>query len=57
MPKFETKGADLYIDDKKVIKSFESITSWFWFATEESYKQDSLVDGKEPDMGIGFNFM
>jgi hypothetical protein len=48
MPKFETKDKDLYIDNHKVIKGWESFTGWFWFATEEAYKQDSiLTDGKE----------
>jgi len=43
---FETKGKDLYIDGKKVLKGYESFTGWFWFATEESYKQDSVIEGK-----------
>ncbi|MGD2085609.1 MAG: hypothetical protein PVH61_05420 [Candidatus Aminicenantes bacterium] len=48
MPKFETKDKDLYIDNQKVIKGWESFTGWFWFATEEAYKQDSILsNGKE----------
>jgi hypothetical protein len=48
MPKFESKDKDLYIDNQKVIKGYESFTGWYWFATEEAYKQDSLLpDGKE----------
>jgi hypothetical protein len=48
MPKFETKEKDLYIDNQKVIKGWESFTGWYWFATEEAYKQDSILpDGKE----------
>lgn len=46
MAEFETKGKDLYIDGKKVLKGYESFTGWFWFATEESYKQDSVIEGK-----------
>ena len=45
MAKFEPRGADLYIDDKKVIGAWESVTAWYWFATEESHKQDSVIDG------------
>jgi hypothetical protein len=48
MPKFETKDKELYIDNKKVIKGWESFTGWYWFATEEAYKQDSILpNGKE----------
>jgi len=39
------KGKDLYIDDKKVIRGWESFTGWYWFGTEKAYKQDSLIDG------------
>jgi hypothetical protein len=46
MAKFESKGDDLYIDGKKVIKAWESFTGWFWFATEKSHTQDSVIDGK-----------
>jgi len=48
MTKFEAKDKDLYIDGQKVIKGYESFSGWYWFATEEAYKQDSLLpDGKE----------
>ena len=46
MAEFETKGEDLYIDGKKVLKGFESFSGWYWFATEEAYKQDSVIDGR-----------
>jgi len=45
MPEFKTKNNDLYIDNKKVIKAFESATGWYWFATEISHQQDSVIDG------------
>jgi hypothetical protein len=35
----------LYIDGKKVIKAFESFQGWYWFATEISHQQDSVIDG------------
>jgi hypothetical protein len=48
MAKFETREKELYIDGQKVIKGYESFTGWYWFATEEAYKQDSLLpNGKE----------
>lgn len=46
MAKFEAKGKDLYIDEKKVLRGWESFSGWYWFATEKAYKQDSLIDGK-----------
>ena len=46
MAKFDSKGNDLYVDGKKVLRGWESYTGWYWFATEEAYKQDSLIDGK-----------
>jgi len=42
--KFETKGKDLYIDGKKVLRGWESFSGWYWFATEKAYKQDSQID-------------
>ena len=48
IPEFKSKGKDLYIDGKKVMKGWESWNGWYWFATEEAYKQDSLFpNGKE----------
>ena len=46
MAKFESRGEELYIDGNKVIKGFESYSGWYWFGTEEAYKQDSVIDGK-----------
>lgn len=52
--KFETKGDDLFIDGKKVIKAWESFTGWYWFAVEKVEDripgQDgggSIIDGQE----------
>jgi len=48
MAKFESKGKDLYIDGKKVLKGFESYSGLYWFATEKVAKQDSdMGDGTE----------
>ena len=46
MAKFETKGNELYIDDQKVIKGWESFSGWYWFAVRPVQVQDS-------DMGDG----
>lgn len=46
MAKFDSKGNDLYIDGKKVLRGWESFTGWYWFGTERAYKQDSLIDGQ-----------
>jgi len=46
MTKFETIEGKLYIDDKEIIKGWESYSGWYWFATEASYRQDSVIDDK-----------
>ena len=46
MSRFEAKGAELYIDGKKVLRGWESFSGWYWFGTEKSDKQDSVIDGK-----------
>jgi hypothetical protein len=43
MAEFETKGDDLYIDNHKVIKGWESFGGWYWFATEFVQNQDSVI--------------
>ena len=32
--KLETREDGLYINEKKVIKGWESMSGWYWFATE-----------------------
>tara|TARA_R100000656_G_C3863949_1_gene110595 strand:- start:61 stop:324 length:264 start_codon:yes stop_codon:yes gene_type:complete len=34
MSKLETKEDGLYIDNKRVIKGWESFSGWYWFAIE-----------------------
>jgi hypothetical protein len=47
MAKFETKGNDLYIDGKKVLRGWESFSGWYWFAIEKDRVQMSdFGDGK-----------
>lgn len=48
MAKFDAKDKELYIDSKKVMRGWESFNGMYWFATEEAYKQDSVLpDGSE----------
>lgn len=46
MAKFESKDGKLYIDDKEVLKAWESFSGWYWFGTEKVQTQDSMIDGK-----------
>ena len=46
MAKFENRNGELYIDGKKVLRGWESYTGWYWFATKEVQKQDTVIDGK-----------
>lgn len=58
MAKFETKGKDLYIDGKKVLRGWESFSGWYWFATEKAREQLSdLGDGKGTPDTIYFGYV
>jgi len=46
MAQFKAKDDKLFIDDKEVIKAWESYTGWYWFATEKADTQDSVIDGQ-----------
>ena len=46
MSKLETREDGLYIDGRKVLKGWESFTGWYWFALEDTGKQDSIINGK-----------
>lgn len=41
--KFRTDGKCLFIDGKKVLRGWESFSGWYWFATNEMRKQDSIL--------------
>jgi len=54
MAKFETRGKDLYIDGKKVIRGWESFNGWYWFAIEKDREQMSdFGDGKGAPIQFG----
>ena len=58
MTTFTTKDNKLFIEGREVIKGYESFTGWYWFATEISGTQDSVIDGKVfPDDTIYFGFV
>ena len=40
---FKAKGDDLYIDGKKVLRAWESWNGWYWFATEKTGEQISVM--------------
>ena len=44
--KFESKNGKLFIDDKEVLRGWESYSGWYWFAVEKVQTQDSVIDGK-----------
>ena len=44
MARFEARGADLYINGRKVLRAWESFTGWYWFGVEEV----------EPKLWFGF---
>lgn len=44
--RFEERNGDLYINGEQVIKGWESWNGLYWFAVENSGKQDSVIDGQ-----------
>ena len=57
MAKFEERDGKLFIDEKEVLKGFESVDGWFWFATEKVREQTSLIDGKWVKDTIWYGFV
>ena len=48
----------LLIEGRVVIKGYESVTGWNWFATEVSGTQDSVIDGEVyPNDTIFFGYV
>lgn len=46
------------VNDKPIIRAWESFSGIYWLATEEAWKQDSLIEGKEyKDDQIYFGFV
>ncbi len=57
MAEFQEKDGKLFIDGKEVLKGFESMTGWYWFATEKVQEQTSLIDGKPVKDTIWFGLV
>ena len=58
MAKFESKGTDLYIDGQKVLRGWESWSGWYWFATEKTRDQQSVLnDGRKVPDTIYFGYI
>ena len=58
MAKFETRSDELYIDNQKVLRGWESFSGWYWFATEKSRDQLSdFGDGNSVADTIWFGFI
>ena len=61
---FRSKGDNLFINGKKVIKGWESFSGWYWFATEKveerkvgSETGGSIINGIETDDTIWFGLV
>ena len=46
MAKFEVRGGELFIDGQRVLRAWESLSGWYWFATEKAHTQDSVINGR-----------
>jgi len=46
-----------FVDDKKIIRAWESFTGWYWLATEKAYTQESIINGKTYQDTIWFGFV
>lgn len=65
MAEFKSKGKDLFIDGKKVLRGWESFKGWYWFATEKIEVRTagggngggSMINGKEVDDVIWFGLV
>jgi hypothetical protein len=53
MVKFEVKNEKLYINDKEVLKAWESFSGWFWFGVEKIDEETwfGFVQGLEDEWG------
>ena len=62
MPKLISKNEDLFIDDEhgtkyKVLRGWESLSGWYWFATKKIGTQLCVINGKEIEDTIWFGFI
>jgi len=58
MVKLESRKDELFIDGNRILRGWESYSGYYWFGTEEAYKQDSVIDGKVyPNDTIWFGYV
>jgi hypothetical protein len=57
MATFKERDGKLFINDKEVLRAWESFTGWYWFATEKVQEQKSLIDGRYVKDTIWFGFV
>ena len=57
MAQLTSKNGKLFVDDKPVIRGWESFSGWYWFATEVAWKQTSIINGKPVKDKIYFGFV
>jgi len=57
MTQLTSKNGNLFVDDKPVIRGWESFSGWYWFATEKVCKQTSIIKGKPVKDTIYFGFV
>ncbi len=56
---FKKKGKDLYIDNKKVIRGWQSYNGMYWFATIDAARQTTTLPGgkKVPNDTIYYGYV
>jgi hypothetical protein len=54
---FQERDGKLFIDGKEVLKGFESMTGWYWFATKKVQEQVSVINGRHVKDTIWFGFV
>lgn len=57
MAKFQEKDGKLFINGKEVLKGWESLHAWFWFATEKVEERESIINGKAVPDTIWFGYV
>jgi len=57
MAQFEANDGKLFIDGKEIIRGWESFSGWYWFATEKTRTQTSVINGKPVKDVIWFGYV
>ena len=43
---FEARDGELYVDNRRVIRGWESFSGWYFFATEDRGESEFLINGR-----------